>query len=63
VIPESETVLHASNQGLPAVHLKGSDVSAAYLDAVSRFLGDSKLPMRFTSADKPGLLKRLFGAR
>jgi len=27
VIPESETVLQASNQGLPAVHLTGSDVS------------------------------------
>src|SRR5690606_30801221 len=27
VIPESESVLQASNQGLPAIHLKGTDVS------------------------------------
>ena len=26
VVPESEAVLQASNQGLPAVHLKGSDI-------------------------------------
>ncbi|RMW97653.1 septum site-determining protein MinD [Allofranklinella schreckenbergeri] len=62
VIPESETVLQASNQGLPAVHLKGSDVAEAYLDVVARFLGEDK-PMRFTEAVKPGLLKRLFGGR
>jgi septum site-determining protein MinD len=30
VIPESETVLQASNQGVPAVHMDGSDVSEAY---------------------------------
>ncbi|MDO4704791.1 MAG: septum site-determining protein MinD [Comamonadaceae bacterium] len=62
VIPESETVLQASNQGLPAVHLKGSDVAEAYLDVVARFLGEDR-PMRFTEAVKPGLLKRLFGGR
>lgn len=49
VIPESETVLQASNQGVPAVHLEGSDVSEAYKDVVSRFLGEDK-PMRFTEA-------------
>jgi septum site-determining protein MinD len=62
VIPESENVLDASNQGLPAVHLKGTDVSEAYLDVIARFLGEDK-PMRFTEAVKPGLLKRLFGGR
>ena len=30
VIPESEVVLQASNQGLPAIHLQGTDVSEAY---------------------------------
>ena len=30
VIPESEAVLQASNQGLPAIHLKDTDVSEAY---------------------------------
>ena len=62
VIPESETVLQASNQGTPAVHLKGTDVSEAYKDVVDRFLGQDK-PMRFVDAQKQGLLKRLFGGR
>jgi septum site-determining protein MinD len=62
VIPESETVLQASNQGTPAVHLKGTDVSEAYRDVVDRFLGQDK-PMRFVDAQKQGFLKRLFGGR
>jgi septum site-determining protein MinD len=62
VIPESESVLQASNQGTPAVHLKGSDVSEAYKDVVARFLGEDK-PMRFVDAQKVGFLKRLFGGR
>jgi septum site-determining protein MinD len=62
VVPESETVLQASNQGLPAIHLKDSDVAGAYQDLVARFLGEER-PMRFTEAAKPGLLKRLFGGR
>lgn len=60
VIPESEAVLQASNQGLPAVHLKGSDVAGAYLDVVERFLG-AELPLRFIEAEKTGFFKRLFG--
>ena len=62
VIPESESVLQASNQGVPAVHMKGSDVSEAYKDVVDRFLGADK-PMRFVDAQKQGFLKRLFGGR
>jgi septum site-determining protein MinD len=62
VIPESETVLDASNQGMPAVHLKGTDVSEAYKDVISRFLGE-QVSMRFTSAEKPSFFKRLFGGR
>ena len=62
VIPESEIVLQSSNQGSPAIHLSGSDVSEAYLDVVGRFLGDS-LPLRFVDYEKPGLLKRLFGGK
>src|SRR5688572_1727495 len=62
VIPESETVLDASNQGLPAVHLKGTDVSEAYKDVVARFMGEN-IPMRFVDAEKPSFLKRLFGGR
>jgi len=62
VIPESEAVLHASNQGLPAVHLDGTDVAEAYKDVVSRFLGEQK-SLRFTDYQKPGLLQRLFGTK
>ncbi len=62
IIPESETVLHASNQGNPAIHLTGSDVSLAYEDVVGRFLGED-LPLRFMDYEKPGLLKRIFGVK
>ena len=62
VIPESETVLDASNQGLPAVHIKGSDVSEAYKDVVARFLGEERA-MRFVDAPKQGFFKRMFGGR
>ena len=44
------------------MHLDGTDVSEAYKDVVSRFLGEEK-PLRFVDAQKPGLLKRLFGGR
>jgi len=62
VIPESEAVLQASNQGTPAVHLKGTDVSEAYKDVVERFLGQDR-PLRFIDPQKAGFLKRLFGSR
>ena len=62
MIPESEAVLQASNQGLPAIHSKGTDVAEAYSDVISRFLGEDK-PMRFIDAEKPGFFKRLFGGR
>ncbi|MCV2354960.1 septum site-determining protein MinD [Paucibacter sp. B2R-40] len=62
VIPESEIVLQASNQGSPAIHMQGSDVSEAYKDVVRRFLGEER-PMRFVEAIKPSLFKRLFGGK
>jgi septum site-determining protein MinD len=51
-----------SNQGVPAIHLKTTDVSEAYKDVISRFLGET-VPMRFTDFEKPGFFKRLFGGR
>ncbi|MDB5913826.1 MAG: minD, partial [Ramlibacter sp.] len=62
VIPESESVLQASNQGTPAVHMKGTDVAEAYQDVVARFLGEDK-PLRFVDAQKAGFFKRLFGGK
>src|SRR5580765_6299152 len=60
VIPESESVLQASNQGVPAIHDTDTDVAQAYSDVVARFLGEDK-PMRFVDAEKPGFFKRIFG--
>ncbi len=62
VIPESEIVLQASNQGTPAIQMQGSDVAEAYADVVARFLGEDK-PMRFIEAEKKGFFKRLFGSK
>jgi len=62
VIPESETVLQASNQGTPTIHMQGSDVSEAYKDVIDRFLGEDK-PLRFIDVQKQGFLKRLFGGK
>src|SRR6476620_7950311 len=46
VIPESESVLQASNQGVPAIHDKETDVAQAYSDVVARFVGEDK-PIHF----------------
>ena len=60
VIPESTVVLHASNQGIPAIHMDGSDVSIAYKDSIERMLGN-KVDMKFTTVKKKGLLEKIFG--
>jgi septum site-determining protein MinD len=62
VIPESNVILQASNKGLPAVHMIGSDVSESYKDVVDRFLGESK-PMRFVGASKKNLFQLIFGGK
>jgi septum site-determining protein MinD len=62
VIPESDSVLQASNQGVPAVHMAGTDVAEAYKDVIDRFLGEDK-PLRFIEAEKVSFFKRLFGGK
>jgi septum site-determining protein MinD len=62
VVPESESVLQASNQGTPAIHLKGTEVSESYQDIVARFLGEDRA-LRFVDPQKASLLKRLFGRK
>ncbi|UDG82908.1 septum site-determining protein MinD [Candidatus Vallotia lariciata] len=62
VIPESELVLHASNQGVPVVYLDGTDVAESYRDVIARFLGEQK-PLRYVNYQEPGLLQRLFGGK
>jgi septum site-determining protein MinD len=60
VIPESETVLKASNQGIPVIHDEVSTAGQAYADAVGRLLGD-EVDHRFTEVEQKGLFKRMFG--
>ena len=62
IIPESEMVLQSSNQGTPAIHLKGEPVAEAYRDVVARFLGE-QVPLRFAMAERRSLMQRLFGGR
>jgi septum site-determining protein MinD len=60
LIPESEAVLSASNQGVPVIHESASDAGLAYLDTVSRLLGE-EVPLRFHQTSKKGFLTRMFG--
>lgn len=60
VIPESQSVLNASNSGIPVILDSGSDAGQAYHDMVMRYLG-REVPLRFLSTDKRGFFGRLFG--
>lgn len=60
VIPESTSVLNASNSGTPVILDEESDAGQAYNDLVSRYLGED-LPHRFLDIQKKGLFGRLFG--
>ena len=61
VIPESPSVLMASNEGKPIILDNNSDAGKAYNDTVGRFLGE-EIPLRFLEGKKKGLFSRLFGA-
>lgn len=60
VIPESKSVLVASNSGVPVSLVNTSDAGEAYLDVVDRFLGQER-PHRFMDVPRRGILSRLFG--
>ncbi len=60
LIPESEAVLRASNQGVPVTHDDDSDAGQAYADTVARLLGE-EVPLRFHEYQKKSLLSRMFG--
>lgn len=62
VIPESEAVLKASNQGTPVILDETSPAGQAYGDAVDRLLGKD-IPHRFLEAEKKSFLKRLLGGK
>lgn len=60
VIPESKSVLNASNSGQPVILDSESDAGQAYSDAIERLLGEI-IDFRFLNVEKKGLLKRIFG--
>ena len=59
VIPESKSVLSASNSGVPVILDEASDAGQAYADAVARYLGQER-PHRFMT-EKRSIIGRLFG--
>ena len=61
VIPESKSVLTASNSGTPVILDEKSDAGQAYADIVARYLGENK-PHRFID-DKSGFFRKLFGGK
>ncbi|MDE2156138.1 MAG: septum site-determining protein MinD [Xanthomonadaceae bacterium] len=60
VIPESENVLTASNNGIPVIVDADSLAGQAYSDTVARILGEVR-PLRFIDVPKKGFLQRVFG--
>ena len=61
VIPESQSVLKASNSGVPVIIAQESDAGLAYSDTVARLLGED-VPVRFITEEKKGFLQRIFGS-
>jgi septum site-determining protein MinD len=61
VIPESKSVLNASNSGIPVILDEKSDAGQAYVDIVARYLGENR-PHRFIE-DKKGFFSKLFGGK
>jgi len=61
IIPESKSVLTASNAGIPVILDEKSEAGQAYADVVARYLGEDR-PHRFIDG-KQGFLRRLFGGK
>ena len=59
VIPESKSILKASNIGVPVTNDYESDAGIAYNDAIKRLLG-KKVPMRFVQTRKKKFLDMIF---
>jgi len=58
IVPESSTVLKASNVGQPVVLDDESNAGKAYRDAVSRLMGE-QIEMRALGPERRGLFQRL----
>jgi septum site-determining protein MinD len=63
VIPESQAVLKASNQGVPVILDSDSDAGQAYEDAVARLLGEDREHRFLEVQKKKGFLSRLLGGK
>lgn len=61
IIPESKSVLTASNAGIPVILDEKSEAGQAYEDVVARYLGEDR-PHRFIE-DRRGFFRKLFGGR
>ena len=59
VIPESKSILKASNIGVPVTNDYESDAGIAYNDAIKRLLG-KKVPMRFVQTKKRKFFDMIF---
>ncbi len=57
VVPESTSVLKASNLGMPVVLDPTATAGQAYRDAVGRFLGET-IEFRYTRPERRGLFQR-----
>lgn len=60
IIPESQTVLKASNVGMPVVLDDRSAAGKAYSEAVGRLLGE-QIEIRMDVGERRGLLQRILG--
>jgi septum site-determining protein MinD len=60
IIPESETVLRASNTGTPVILDTESPAGRAYDDAVARLLGETR-ELRFVRPERRSIFRTIFG--
>lgn len=58
IVPESKSVLSASNSGIPVILDEKSEAGQAYSDLVARYLGEN-IPYRFID-EKRGFFRKLF---
>ncbi|MCA8880755.1 MAG: septum site-determining protein MinD [Rhodobacteraceae bacterium] len=58
IIPESTTVLRASNVGMPVVFDEKSAAGKAYEETVGRLIGE-QIEIRLDPAERPGFFQRL----
>ena len=57
IVPESPTILKASNTGTPVIFDEASNAGKAYADAVSRLMGE-QTEMRVLGPERRGLFQR-----